>query len=120
MVKQIFDADTGEVIEVQDTNELVEQKLYEVGAIDEQTSDFLNDYFEMVERYEIFKEKLQEAMIRNGIKKWENDYFIATIRDESVQKRVDTERLKNDGIYEKYLKLVNVKPSLAIRTRKER
>lgn len=119
-MKQIFDAETGEVIEVQDNNELVEQKLYEVGAIDEQTSDFLNDYFEMLERYEIFKEKLQEAMIKNGIKKWENDYFVASVRDESIQKRVDIERMKNDGIYEKYVKLVNVKPSLSIRVRKER
>lgn len=117
-MKQIIDNETGEVIEVEESNELIEKKLYEVGAIDEKTIDFLSEYFEMQERYEIFREVLQDAMKKNNIKKWDNKYFTAVLKDESVQKRLDTERLKEDGIYDKYLKLVNVKPSLMIKVRK--
>ena len=65
VMKRIIDDETGEILEVEDKNELAQKKLYEVGAIDERTNDFLNDYIEMQEQYEIFKEKLQEAMIKH-------------------------------------------------------
>ena len=54
------------------------------------------------------------------MKKWDNDRFIATVKDESLQKRIDIERLKDDGLYEKYIKLVPVKSSLQIRFKDER
>lgn len=117
-MKQIIDNATGEVIEVEEKNELAEKKLFEVGAIDEQTYDLLEQYLTIQEQYEMFKYKLEKAMEDNGIKKWNNDYFIATIKEESVQKRVDTDRLKEAGLYEKYLKLVPIKKSLQIKFKK--
>lgn len=117
-MKRIIDDETGEILEVEDKNELAQRKLYEVGAIDERTNDFLNDYFEMQEQYEIFKEKLQEAMIKNNIKSWKNKYFTATLKDSQIKKVIDTERLKEDGIYDKYLRLTEAKASVSIRRKK--
>lgn len=114
-MKQIIDAETGEVIEVEEKNELVEKKLLEIGAIDRETYEMIESYLYYQDQYETLKYKLKKAFEENGIKKWDNDYFIATLKDESMQKRVDTERLKDDGLYEKYLKLVPVKSSLQIR-----
>ena len=114
-MKKIVDENTGEILEVEDSNELVEQKLYEVGAIDKETNDFIERYLTIQEQYEIFRHKLLKAMKENNIKSWKNNYFTATVKEESVQKRVDTERLKEAGLYEKYLKLVPVKESLMIK-----
>lgn len=114
-MKKIIDSDTGEILDVEEENELVEKKLFEVGAIDEYTMDFIEQYLTIVEKYEMFKHILYQAMKENNIKTWKNDYFTASIKDESIQKRVDNDRLKADGLYEKYLKLVPVKESLQIK-----
>ena len=114
-MKKIIDTDTGEIVEVEEENELIEKMLYEVGAIDEQTNDFIEQYLTIVEKFEMFKHVLYQAMKEHNIKTWKNDYFTATIKDESIQKRVDNDRLKADGLYEKYLKLVPVKESLQIK-----
>lgn len=114
-MKQIINNETGEIEEVLEKNELAEQKLYEIGAIDKETFDFLEEYLTYEDRYKTFKYKLEKAMKENGIKSWKNDYFTATIKDESIQKRVDTDRLKEDGLYDKYLKLVSVKGGLQIK-----
>lgn len=114
-MKKIIDSDTGEILNVEEENELVEKKLFEVGAIDEYTMDFIEQYLTVVEKYEMFKHVLYQAMKENNIKTWKNDYFTASIKDESIQKRVDNDRLKADGLYEKYLKLVPVKESLQIK-----
>lgn len=117
-MKQIINAETGEIEEVLEQNELVEQKLFEVGAIDKETFEFLDTFLYYKDRYETFRYNLEKAMKDNGIKSWKNDYFTATVKEESIQKRVDTERLKEDGLYEKYLKLVPVKGSLEIKFKK--
>lgn len=114
-MKTIIDAETGELIEVEDKNEMVEKKLYEVGAIDKETFEMLVSFQYYQEQYELFRYKLQKAFEENGIKKWETEDFTATLKEESLQKRIDTERLKEDGIYEKYLKLVPVKAGLQIK-----
>lgn len=119
-MKTIIDAETGELIEVEEANELVEKKLYEVGAIDKETFEMLVSYQYYREQYEEFIYELKKAFKDNGIKKWETDDFTATYREESLQKRIDTERLKEDGLYEKYLKLVPVKDSLQIKFKKGR
>ena len=114
ILKTIID-ENGEIVEVQDANEIAEAKLFEAGAIDKNTYDFLEEYLTYQERYETFKFILEKAMRENGIKSWKNDYFTATVKDESMQNRVDTQRLKDDGLYEKYSKLVPVKGSLQIK-----
>lgn len=117
-MKSIIDNETGEVIEVETDNEIAERKLYEVGAIDKETYEMLESYKYYEDQFKIFKYKLEKAMEENGIKKWDNDYFTATVKEDSTQKRVDTERLKEDGLYDQYLKLVFVKGGLQIRFKK--
>ena len=119
-MKQIIDEETGEVIEVEDKNEIAEHKLTETGVVSEKVYEMLETYLYYQEQFETFRYKLQKAMEDNGIKKWDNDRFIATVKDESLQKRIDIERLKDDGLYEKYIKLVPVKSSLQIRFKDER
>ena len=114
-MKTIVDQETGELIEIEEENEIVTRKLYEIGAITDDTADFIENYLTIKEQYEIFTHKLEQAMRENNIKKWDNDYFTVTLTDESIQKRVDNERLKKDGLYEKYLKLVNVKGGIRVK-----
>ena len=114
-MKTIVDQETGELIEVEEENEIATRKLYEIGAITDDTADFIEQYLMMKERYETFLYQLEKAMRDNNIKKWDNDEFVATITEETIQKRVDNERLKADGLYEKYLKLVNVKGGIRVK-----
>ena len=114
-MKTIIDQETGELIEVEEENEIATRKLYEIGAITDDTADFIENYLTVKEQYEIFTHKLEQAMRENNIKKWDNDYFTVTLTDESIQKRVDNERLNKDGLYEKYLKLVNVKGGIRVK-----
>ena len=113
-MKTIID-ENGEVVEVETENEIAERKLYEVGAIDQQTFEEIEMYLYYEDRYKTIKYKIEKAMRENGIKKWDNDYFVATVKDDTTQMRVDPEKLKADGLYEKYAKLVPVKGSLQIR-----
>lgn len=114
-MKTIVDRDTGEIVEVEEANEIAERKLMDAGAITEQTRDFIEQYLTIQDQWDTFRYVLEKAMRENGIKSWKTDDFTFTLKEESIQKRVDTERLKEDGIYDKYLKLVNVKGGLQIR-----
>lgn len=114
-MKQVIDAETGEIIEVEESNEIATKKLYEVGAINEDTADFIEEYLTIKEKFEMFQYILKKAMVENNIKTWSNDLFTASIRSEGMQTRVDIERLKEDGLYDKYLKLIPVKESISIR-----
>jgi len=107
--------DTGEIFEEEDKNEIVERKLNEVGVIDQETFEMIEMFLYYEEQYELFRYKLEKAMNENGIKKWDNDLFTATIKEASMQKRVDVDRMKEDGIYDRYLKLVPNKGGLQIR-----
>lgn len=116
-MKQIIDSETGEVIEIADTTEIVEQKLNEIVSLDD-----VLEAVEMLETYEqklnMYKAQLKEPLIKlfkeNNIKTFKNDYLTITYVEETLQKRVDNQRLKEDGIYEKYLKLVPVKEQIRI------
>lgn len=117
-MKTIIDQNTGEVIEVETSNEIAERKLVEVGAITEETYEMLASFKYYQDQYELFKYQLEKAMKENNIKKWDNDYFTATIKEDSIQKRVDTEQLKEKGLYESNLKLVPVKGGLTVKFKK--
>lgn len=110
----------GEVIDNREQNELVTRKLMELGAIDEETYEELEMYQYYKERYETIRYVLEKAMRENGIKKWDNDYFIAICKDATVSTRVDTAKLKEDGLYDKYTKPVPVKESLEIKFKDQR
>ena len=110
----------GEVIDNREQNELVTRKLMELGAIDEETYEELEMYQYYKERYETIRYVLEKAMREHGIKKWDNDYFIAICKDATVSTRVDTAKLKEDGLYDKYTKPVPVKESLEIKFKDQR
>lgn len=111
----IIDEATGELIETKNNNELVEKKLFEVGAIDKETFELIETFKYYEEQYKTFKYKLKKAMKENDIKKWDNDLFIAYITPEGMQRRVDVERLKKDGIYDKYSKFIPVDEKITIK-----
>ena len=109
--------ETGEVEENQADmrNDLIEKKMFEVGAIDKETFEMISMYLYYEQQIDLLKYKLQKAMEENGIKKWDNDYFTATLTEETLRKSVDTQKLKDDGLYEKYLKLSHIKAGIRIK-----
>ena len=117
-MKQIIDNETGEIIEVKDDNEQTTELLTNAGVLDKEVYEIIDSMLYYQDQFEIFRGKLEDAMRENGIKKWDNDYFTATVKEDYLQKRVDTERLKKDGLYENYLKLVPTKGSLSIKFKK--
>ena len=117
-MKQIVDNETGEIIEVKDDNEQTTELLTNAGVLDKEVYEIIDSMLYYQDQFEIIKGKLEDAMRENGIKKWDNDYFTATVKEDYLQKRVDTERLKKDGLYKKYLKLVPTKGSLSIKFKK--
>ena len=119
-MKTVIDENTGEIVEVEDENEIAERTLTEVGAIDKYTYDFLEQYLTYEEQFEMFRYQLEKAMRENGIKSWKNDYFTATVKDESTQLRVDTQKLKEAGLYDQFTKVVAVKGGLQIRFKDKR
>lgn len=117
-MKTIIDNETGEVIEIEEQNEIATRLFTDLGVIDKETYEILDSYLYYKEQLETFRYKLEKAMKEHDIKKWDNDYFTAIDRADSVQKRVDVDKLKEDGIYEKYIKLVPTKGGLQIKFKK--
>ena len=61
-----------------------------------------------------FREALLEAMQKHGIKKWENDIMTAIYKPETERKTVDTNALKEQGLYDSFLKTSPVKASVQV------
>lgn len=136
-MKEIVDAVTGEVSEMLEPNEVATKTLYQVGAIDEYTSDLIEDYLTAKERYEMFHHVLEKAMIGNGIQKWTNDYFSSYVNKEGKIEKFDSDRAKETklkdllpilldmdkesleiSVYDYFKKLVYRKSSLTVRFKK--
>lgn len=122
-MKTIIDQETGEVIDVETTNEVMVRELFELGTN-------LEIYDELEEQAEYIKEQIElwkfanRENIKNILKKHnkksvETSYRKYTIVEEGVVKSVDTERLKEDGIYENYLKLSPRKEFLKVMRKKD-
>ena len=122
-MKTIVDADTGEIVEVEETTEIVARDLADVGVNYE-------DYFEMELKAKALKEQMEiwewskrdaikEVFKKHGIKSFKCEEGSITYVEERLQKRVDNDRLKQDGVYEKYLKLVPVKEHLVIKIKEK-
>lgn len=90
-----IDAFTGEIVEQEDQNQLIEKKLYEVGALNEQTYDFLEQYRTVEEQYEMFRYALKKGMEENGFSKWANRMFSVSITPEGTKNTFDTQRAKD-------------------------
>ena len=61
---------------------------------------------------EEIKEAFKNAMAENGVKQFKNDMVTITYVGSTSKKSVDTARMKEDGIYDKYTKETLVKPSV--------
>lgn len=117
-MKTIIDNQTGELVEVPDNNELVVKELEDKGII---TSDYLDKleqlaYLkEQIETHDFqCREVIKEVFKKYGVKSCKSDYITISYVDEHMQKRVDNERLKADGLYDKYIKFVPVKESIRV------
>lgn len=60
------------------------------------------------------KQALLEAMENNNIKKIDNEVFSVSYTAPYVSKRVDTKKLKEEGVYEYYSKETKVKASIEL------
>ena len=114
-MKQIIDNETGEIIEVEEANEIATRKLTELGLVNDAVYEMIQNHLYYEEQYEMFRHKLEQAMRENNIKSWKTDEWSVTVTDDKMSKRLDTDRLKEDGLYDKYQKLVNVKGGIQIR-----
>ena len=122
-MKQIIDNDTGEVIEVEETYEIVQRELNEVGVDYEEYFEKQIQFKALKEQMEIWEQKnrdvIQKIFEKHNIKSLKTEEGTISYIEESTQKRVDTERLKQDGLYEKYLKLVPTKAHLMIKAKEK-
>lgn len=60
------------------------------------------------------KEALLKAMENNGVKSFENDFLKVTYKAPSTRKTVDTNALKEQGLYETFCKEAPVKSSVVL------
>ena len=61
---------------------------------------------------EEIKEAFKQAMAENCVKQFKNDIVTISYVGSSVKKTVDTAKMKEDGIYDKYTKETVSKPSV--------
>lgn len=117
-----IDEETGEIIESEGTNQLMARELYELGTD-------LEDYEELEAKLDYFKEQIEtwkkdnREKIKNILKKYNQKSIQTpnktyTIVDEGYNQVADTEKMKRDGIYDKYSKLTLRKEQLRITRRK--
>lgn len=104
-MKTIVNAETGEIEEVEETSELVAkemnalitddfvEKLYQLEYLEQQIKMFKTEHREQIK--EIFK--------KYKIKSFKNDEISITYVEGGMKKQLDIERLKQDGVYDKYL-----------------
>lgn len=122
-MKQIIDNDTGEVIEVEETYEIVQRELNEVGVDYEEYFEKQIQFKALKEQMEIWEQKnrdvIQKIFEKHNIKSLKTEEGTISYIEEGIQKRVDTERLKQDGLYEMYLKLVPTKAHLMIKAKEK-
>lgn len=78
--------------------------------------DVLEERRVMEQRIKVLDEQIRQAMLAamedNGIKSFENDQVKITYVAPTVRESVDTQKLKDDGMYEFYKKTSEVKASL--------
>jgi len=122
-MKTIIDNDTGEILEVEETTDLVKKELNEVGVNYEEYFDKQIQFKALKEQMEIWEQNnrdvIQKVFEKHNIKSLKTEYGSISYIAESTQKRVDTDRLKEDGLYEKYLKIIPTKAHLMIKAKEK-
>lgn len=87
--------------------EVAEDVLNEIKAFQEQ-----KEAMELKEKK--IKQAILEAMENNGIKSFENDIVKITYVAPTTRKSVDSQALKDQGLYEQFLKETPVKSSVKV------
>lgn len=120
-MKTIIDQN-GEIVEVEETNELMVRELTELGtnlAAYDELDEQLSYIKEQMEQWEIAnRENILNVMKANGEKTIRTPKRTYSFIPETTKKVLDIERLKKDGIYDNYLKLTKSKENLRITRRK--
>lgn len=112
---QVVNKLTGEVYDIPEDNELVEKK-NEVAKMF--TDSVLEMYYQLQGLYEAkeqFEYKIMEQMKKYNIKSIDNDYFNINYIPEHETTRVDTNKLKEAGIYDDFSKKSITKESIRIK-----
>lgn len=84
-------------------------------VISEEMNRVFDEYQAYKNKVEAFRVQLLDAMKKNGIKKFENEKIQVVYKGESKSKRLNTNALKEDGLYEMYLTEVPVSESITIK-----
>lgn len=86
--------------------------------LNEEVSNHLKALYQAKAEFDVrmdeIKNAMLEAMEKNNIKSFENDFLKINYKAPSVRKSVDTQALKDAGLYEFYLKESPVKSSVTV------
>lgn len=118
-MKQIIDNETGEIITIEDECEIAIRELNEVGCDIEQLFEMQLQLEALKDNIKAFefknRETISEYMKEHGLKSIRTDDGTITLKAGGLRKSIDSERLKEDGLYEKYLKVTPFAESLQVR-----
>ena len=93
-------------------------KLAELSRLEEAIIDIERQKKEAVARRDELKQGVEAKMREFGVDKWETDNLRFTLVSETTKKMVDSDKMKADGIYDKYTKDVAVKGYVKITIKK--
>lgn len=109
---------TGEVINIPEKdNQLVKKQMNELVS-DKLLEDLeqIAYYEQQIEMWKVqHKEAIKELFKQNNIKSFKNDYIEITYVAPTKRKSVDTQLLKDAGIYDQFCKESDVKESLRVK-----
>lgn len=84
-------------------------------VISEEMNQVFDEYQAYKNKVDAFRVQLMDAMKKYGIKKFENEKIQVVYKGESKSKRLNTNALKEDGLYDMYLTEVPVSESVTIK-----
>lgn len=94
------------------------KQLAELAKLEAAIIDIEKQKKEAVARRDELKQGVEAKMREFGVDKWETDNLRFTLVEETTKKMVDAEKMKADGIYERYTKNVVVKGYVKITIKK--
>lgn len=108
---------TGEIYDIPETD-LVEKNKQEVAKMfNDSVLDMYYQIQGLEEQKKQFEFKLMEEMKKYNIKSIDNEYFTLTYIGEHETTRVDTEKLKQAGIYDEFTKKSKTKESIRVKVK---
>lgn len=98
---------------------------YEDLGLTEQRQEIIDKFIFYKKQVESFENEIKEkfkAMVENGdipVSSVDLGNMILSYKRGYTQKKIDTDKLKEDGIYDKYLKTTEVDSSVSMKIKKE-